>query len=567
MHRKLPWILVVLICGAVLYCTLHWRHKQSSAVAREQQLPRTTSQLSNGISSHSIFSLETGTKMSRTTAAKGLSRPDLFMQAVPNAPANQLDLDQQLVDAINHNNSDLAIRLINQGANSNAIDHDTEMSGLFYGTPALWYASDRGLTSVVNALLDHGAHIDAINDYEITPLSAAACGNSTDTVALLVQRGAAIEYRDWLGRTPLIQAASCGKTDIVKFLMAHGAALNARDREGRGALEEVQARLADPWSKPEYAYLTATEQVLTSPDCARFNCKNVDNPPVGKPSLPPAVLAKLPQMVPASQVKCDLHASPVNGAIKYEPPPDMPPMAGDPLRVTMFTSAIGQVRVLALSNGKVIGSVDSTTPVRAILASYVDGDFHIVPELCVQGKWQPITNALSLKEKGTILGIQNQPDEDYFSLSTNGGDNFKPTVATIPLTLEFSFPEPNVSVNVQAQHNCHNYLVAEEVTNYGSVSIHVGNKPYPAQVASVKMTYDGNYHQGDDNPWAPSNPTRLDQFPYSGDLSKTGQDTSYVVVSDQNRSILIPVCSGFRVDGAAVLADGRRYYGSVHANE
>jgi hypothetical protein len=73
------------------------------------------------------------------------------MQAAPNTPANQTDLNQQRIDAINHNDSAPALSVIGthsvigKGADSNATMDDT---------PALWFASDQlSITHISNVLV------------------------------------------------------------------------------------------------------------------------------------------------------------------------------------------------------------------------------------------------------------------------------------------------------------------------------------------------------------------------------------------------------------------------------
>jgi hypothetical protein len=157
------------------------------------------------------------------------------------------------------------------------------------------------------------------------------------------------------------------------------------------------------------------------------------------------------------------------------------------------------------------------------------------------------------------------PPDDYVEFSV-AGEMFQPTTSNIGLTLTFQFQQPQVTVSVEAKHSCHNFVLFAEVTNYGTLSIHTSQGPYPAHTASVKVVYDGNFTAGNDNPWEPANPTRLDAFPYSGALTSTVHDASYAVVSDQNRSagIGVSICSGFNVDAAVLLGDGRKYYTHVH---
>jgi ankyrin repeat protein len=89
-------------------------------------------------------------------------------------------------------------------------------SGPTRGT-ALHQAARHGFVSVVQALLDHGASIDA---------------------------------RDAKGETPLRRAVNCRQLEIVRLLVRHGATLRAADRRGVTPLDaartaEMRQALAD----------------------------------------------------------------------------------------------------------------------------------------------------------------------------------------------------------------------------------------------------------------------------------------------------------------------------------
>ncbi len=81
-------------------------------------------------------------------------------------------------------------------------------------TPPL-EASARGFTSVVEALLDRRARINACDSLGETSLSLAAEHGQEDIARLLLGHGAAIESGDIEGRTPLSRAAEYGQEDIV----------------------------------------------------------------------------------------------------------------------------------------------------------------------------------------------------------------------------------------------------------------------------------------------------------------------------------------------------------------
>ena len=94
-------------------------------------------------------------------------------------------------------------------------------------------ATESGLTSIVNILLDAGADKEVKDEYGRTPLDVAAWEGHTDIVKLLLDAGADKEVKDRDGRTPLHFAAMHkGHTDIVKLLVDAGADLEVKDDRG-----------------------------------------------------------------------------------------------------------------------------------------------------------------------------------------------------------------------------------------------------------------------------------------------------------------------------------------------
>lgn len=122
--------------------------------------------------------------------------------------------------------------------------------------------------AAVAVLLEHGADIEARDDFHNTPLHAAIEGGNPDTVSLLLEHGADIEARDdiganplhravakiigtiaaslkqgtftegfdWIGDTALLAAIDARHPAIVALLLEHGADTEARDYLGHNAL-------------------------------------------------------------------------------------------------------------------------------------------------------------------------------------------------------------------------------------------------------------------------------------------------------------------------------------------
>ncbi len=110
---------------------------------------------------------------------------------------------------------------------------------------ALIAATLAGDHSRVEALLDAGAPVDAVDEADNTPLILAARDGRLDIAALLIGRGARIDWQDDEKVTPLIIAAFRDHHAIVELLLAHGAAVDIRDQWRRTALDYALRRGAD----------------------------------------------------------------------------------------------------------------------------------------------------------------------------------------------------------------------------------------------------------------------------------------------------------------------------------
>ena len=91
-----------------------------------------------------------------------------------------------------------------------------------FGMSWLMWAARSGHTEIVELFVNHGADVNAKNEYDATALWYAA-GRNTEMVTLLLENGAELNGKDMFSRSPLTSAACEGKTDIVKLLLENGA--------------------------------------------------------------------------------------------------------------------------------------------------------------------------------------------------------------------------------------------------------------------------------------------------------------------------------------------------------
>jgi ankyrin repeat protein len=136
----------------------------------------------------------------------------------------------QIVDAVEHRDSEALRSLLKQKANINATQPD--------GTTALHWAAHWNDLETVNVLLRAGANPKIANRYGATPLSEAASVGNAPMIEALLKAGADAKTMTTAdGETVLMTAARAGNVDAVKTLLEHGADVNAREKyKGQTAL-------------------------------------------------------------------------------------------------------------------------------------------------------------------------------------------------------------------------------------------------------------------------------------------------------------------------------------------
>lgn len=100
------------------------------------------------------------------------------------------------------------------------------------GCTALFHATRNGDLTTVQHLIDHGADVNLINQYDASVLLIACKSGSLEIVQCLVSNSAFINYVDCYGYTALLIACKYGHIEIVKFLISHGANIQVVTVEG-----------------------------------------------------------------------------------------------------------------------------------------------------------------------------------------------------------------------------------------------------------------------------------------------------------------------------------------------
>ena len=90
--------------------------------------------------------------------------------------------------------------------------------------------------SLLQAMLAHGANVNAKTAGNLTALHFALIRQRVYTVQLLLRHGADVNAQDDYGHTPLMWAVKQGMADVVPLLLEQGANLNAQDTQAWTAL-------------------------------------------------------------------------------------------------------------------------------------------------------------------------------------------------------------------------------------------------------------------------------------------------------------------------------------------
>ena len=133
-------------------------------------------------------SMQAGMQLLDLTRQSRASHHDKCLQLIRNGADLSVHTEHfertALIIATTYNNTKLAQALLDHGADVNATDCN--------GNTALIYAASTGYLDMIRILLDHGANINATNDEGNTALMIAAEGKAhrLPALSLLVERGA-----------------------------------------------------------------------------------------------------------------------------------------------------------------------------------------------------------------------------------------------------------------------------------------------------------------------------------------------------------------------------------------
>ncbi|GEM_PF-6980130 len=119
-----------------------------------------------------------------------------------------------------------------------ALQHGVDMEAVdFSGRTALMLAAAHDRTDAIDYLLDRGAHIDARDPFGQNALMWASMNNSPKAIHTLVARGGDLEARNHVGMTALLLAAKNAKKNSLRALLKSGASPRAVNNFGQSVRE------------------------------------------------------------------------------------------------------------------------------------------------------------------------------------------------------------------------------------------------------------------------------------------------------------------------------------------
>jgi ankyrin repeat protein len=175
-----------------------------------------------------------------------------------NRKLRQQWLDLALIAAIQKNDTQTAIALLDLGADANATDKPSTPISLKGLLADCWHGLKgnkpprdarvycpaivlpyQGIrrnpvdnAGLINTFLKYGANPYARDANENTVLHYAACWHCTETVRTLLEHRLNPNVKNWNGTTPVMYA----NDDCARLLVEHGADVNERNDEGRTCL-------------------------------------------------------------------------------------------------------------------------------------------------------------------------------------------------------------------------------------------------------------------------------------------------------------------------------------------
>lgn len=170
------------------------------------------------------------------------------------APLHRLQAESLLRRSLLHSEIEGVREALNRGADPNLQMDPAQAEGhlslddfarllMHRSTPpdpnaktALMFAANNSHADIVEALLQHGADVNRLQDGGYSALLYASSKASPAIVETLLKHGADVKAQNREGITPLLNAVRSGQLANVRLLLAKGADLHAVDKQGETVL-------------------------------------------------------------------------------------------------------------------------------------------------------------------------------------------------------------------------------------------------------------------------------------------------------------------------------------------
>lgn len=116
------------------------------------------------------------------------------------------------------------------------------MKPVVHGRQAIWAAIDFKHAEVVKVLIDAGADVNEVGEYEQSMILRAADTKNIEILEMLIAAGADVNRANSYKIAPLASAAEQGSIEVVQTLLKAGAKVNARNTYGGTALQVAVLR-------------------------------------------------------------------------------------------------------------------------------------------------------------------------------------------------------------------------------------------------------------------------------------------------------------------------------------
>jgi len=176
--------------------------------------------------------------------------------AHPDARLREVDFETALILAARTGSVPVIDALLRGGAVPSVADSRQRT--------ALMIAAWTSHAAAVDVLAQQPGTLELTNESGMTALHFGAAGTfCIEPIEALLKHGAVIDARDHAGATPLLHALERGHVDVASFLIKKGADVNARDFKGRGALDYVVSpRRLDPANSDDALELVRLKDAL-----------------------------------------------------------------------------------------------------------------------------------------------------------------------------------------------------------------------------------------------------------------------------------------------------------------